>query len=441
MNSSDWVARNLAVALLGGVWTPSALLRRANEVLGRSAKSSQRALVQELLDNLPTDYPPAPGWLAAFLLGSAHFDRASASIRKSRTRLAPVLKSPCFSPVARFADLDVPRLATVGDLAAWLDLDVHLLEWFADARRQHRQTAEPLLQHYAYAFAPKRSGPPRLIESPKPRLKAIQRRILRGILDKVSVHDSAHGFVLGRSCLTSAQAHAGEALVVALDLKDFFLRTPLRRTHGLFRSLGYPWAVARLLTGLCSSTTPQSVFTTLPADQRHDWLTRKIHESPHLPQGAPTSPSLANLAAWHLDVRLHGLAKAFDANYTRYADDLAFSGDGSFARRRNSFLAAVEDIAADEGYVLNNRKTRIMRRSGCQRVTGLVVNDHLNVARADYDALKATPHNCARNGPQTENRAGHPDFRAHLDGRVVWVENVNRARGERLRRMFEEIRW
>ena len=441
MNSRAWVARNLATALLGGVWTRPALLRRASDVLGPSAKPSQRALVQELLDRVPTDYPPSPTWLVTFLLGSIHFDRASASIRKSRIRLAPVLKPPCFSPAPQFAGLDLPRLAVVGDIAAWLDLDVHLLEWFADARKQHGRTAEPLLQHYVYAFAPKRSGPPRLIESPKPRLKAIQRRILRGILDKVPVHGSVHGFVAGRSCLTAAQVHAGEGVVVALDLKDFFLRTPLRRVHGLFRSLGYPWAVARLLTGLCSTATPQAVFAALPADRRHDWLTRKIHESPHLPQGAPTSPSLANLAAWHLDLRLHGLARSFDANYTRHADDLAFSGDAGFAQRLRVFLSTVEDIARDEGYVLNQNKTRVMRRSVRQRVTGLVVNDHLNLPRPDYDRLKAILHNCLKNGPQAENRAGHPDFRAHLEGRIVWMENVNRRRGDRLRRMFDSIAW
>ena len=82
-----------------------------------------------------------------------------------------------------------------------------------------------------------------------------------------------------------------------------------------------------------------------------------------------------------------------------------------------------------------------MRRAGRQCVTGLVVNDHLNVARPDYDALKATLHNCLKNGPQAENRSGHSDFRAHLEGRVVWVENVNRRRGERLRQMFDRVKW
>jgi len=441
MNSRQWVARNLAAALLAGAWTPSELLARTNEVLGPAAKRSQRALIQELLDRVSTAYPPAPSWLVEFFLGSRRFERASAPVRKGAARLPAVLRSPQFAPAPRFQELDVPRLATPADLAGWLGLTVGDLEWFADAKDRRRCTSVPLLQHYAYAFAPKRFGPPRLIESPKPRLKAIQRRILRAILDRVPVHDRAYGFVAGRSCLGAAQAHAGEALVATVDLKDFFLNTPLRRVHGIFRSLGYPWAVARLLTGLCSASTPPSVFMALPEVGRHDWLTRKVFESPHLPQGAPTSPALANLAAWQLDIRLHGLAKSFDANYTRYADDLAFSGDASFARRIKSLLAAVEDIAGAEGYTLNHRKTRIMRRGGCQRVTGLVVNDHLNVARAGYDRLKATLHNCAKNGPQAENRANLPDFRAHLEGRVVWVENVNRARGERLRRMFDEIPW
>jgi RNA-directed DNA polymerase len=270
---------------------------------------------------------------------------------------------------------------------------------------------------------------------------AIQRRILREMLDRVPAHDCAHGFVAGRSCLGAAQVHAGEHIVITVDLKDFFLTTRLSRVHGIFRSLGYPWAVARYLTGLCSSSTPKSVFAKLPAVQRHDWLTQKVYQSPHLPQGAPTSPALANLAAWHLDVRLAGLARSFGARYTRYADDLAFSGDREFSLKATPFLATVKDIANDEGFSLNSRKTRIMRRGGCQRVTGIVVNEHVNVSRVAHDELKAILYNCSKNGPDTENRAGLRDFRAHLDGRVTWVEQVNWSRGLRLRRMFNVIRW
>jgi retron-type reverse transcriptase len=211
--------------------------------------------------------------------------------------------------------------------------------------------------------------------------------------------------------------------------------------HAAFRSLGYPAVVARLLTGLCSSAIPKSVFTRLPAASRHDWSTQRTYQSPHLPQGAPTSPALANLAAWRLDARLLGLAKSFGANYTRYADDLAFSGDATFAGRIKSFLAAVEDIVRDESFVLNAAKTRVMRRGARQVVTGIVVNDHVNIRRVAYDTLKATLQNCIKNSPAAENRDGLRDFRAHLDGRISWVENVNPLRAEKLRRMFNAIRW
>jgi RNA-directed DNA polymerase len=82
-----------------------------------------------------------------------------------------------------------------------------------------------------------------------------------------------------------------------------------------------------------------------------------------------------------------------------------------------------------------------MRRGGCQRITGIVVNDHVNVPRTAYDELKAILYNCRKNGPETQNRAGLRDFRAHLEGRVAWLEQINTLRGQRLRRIFDEIRW
>jgi RNA-directed DNA polymerase len=441
MDGTEWVARNLAVALLAGTWRERALVARTAAVLGRRTKRAQRALITELIEAVPTAYPPSPDWLVGFFLRSPRFKRAAGEKLKNPRKLQPILKYPRFAPIERFSHLAVPRLATTGDLAIWLGLSIDQLEWLADTRRQQGETDIPILQHYRYAFVAKRSGPPRLIEIPKPRLMAVQRRILHEVLDLVPPHACVHGFVTGRSCLSAAQVHAGESIVVTLDLKDFFLNTRTSRVHAIFRCLGYPWAVARLLTGLCSASTPRSIFRRLPADRCHDWLTQRIYGSPHLPQGAPTSPALANLAAWHLDVRVWGLASSFAARYTRYADDLAFSGDDDFARRLQPFLAAAEGIARDEGFSLNNRKTRIMRRGGCQRVTGIVVNDHINVPRATFDRLKATLHNCLKNGPEAENRAGLRDFRAHLNGRIAWVEQINPARAERLRRMFDEMRW
>ncbi len=440
MKARDTIARVLAATLLAGEWTEPALLARARKLIGRSTRRSQQALIGELWRAMRTDYPPSPDWLAKFLIQLPHFERATAPLR--RDAAMPLQREPAvFAPAAKFSGLDIPRLATPGDLAQWLRLPAAHLLWYADAEGRLRRETSPALQHYRYQFAAKPCGPPRLVEAPKPRLKAIQRRILKEILDAAPCHDRAYGFVAGRSCLGAAQVHAGETLVIAADLTNFFPMTPLRRVHGIFRSLGYPWAVARLLTGLCSTAAPSPLFLALPVPQRHDLATRQMFATPHLPQGAPTSPALANLAARALDNRLHGLARSRNANYTRYADDLLFSGDGDFARGAARFLAAVRVIANDEGYRLNAHKTRIMGRGGAQRITGLTVNDHVNLPRADYDSLKATLHNCRRNGPQRENRDDHRDFRAHLRGRVAWAEAVNPARALKLRRMFEEIRW
>lgn len=439
--TADFIARQVATAVLAGDWTRPVMRAAIAQVFGPISPQRQTHIAKRLLAQFGQGYPPSPGEIVAFLREIAAFDALAGLLRAKNAPLPVVLASSQFVPVPRFAGLEIPAIATTGDLARWLGLPVEHLDWYADAMRQHGRTDDPDLLHYSYAFIPKRVGPPRLIEAPKPRMKTIQRRILHEILDKVPVHDAAHGFVVGRSCLTGAVRHTGQAMVVTVDLADFFTTTPLRRVHAMFRSLGYPWAVARCLTGLCSTTAPASVFDRIPAPRRHTREAMRAYREPHLAQGAPSSPALANLAAYRLDLRLAGLAKAYDATYTRYADDLSFSGDDAFARKANSLLEAVGTIVEDEGYALNPRKTRLMRASARQTVTGIVVNDHMNVARGEFDRLKATLYNCLKNGPTRENRDDHPDFRAHLDGRINWVENLNPARAARLRAIFNSIPW
>ncbi len=111
------------------------------------------------------------------------------------------------------------------------------------------------------------------------------------------------------------------------------------------------------------------------------------------------------------------------------------------ARVSDRFGKAVGSIVGAEGFALNANKTRIMPQSRRQVVTGIVVNRHINVARGGFDTLKAILHNCARHGPQSQNREAVADFRSHLEGRVAWVEQVNPPRGAKLRRAFERIEW
>jgi RNA-directed DNA polymerase len=434
------IAATLASKLLSVPWTFSDQMLALTAVLG----NKRRPTIRRLLTQLEIDqhrYPPSPKALAQLLLACRSFQTATQGLRDAPWLLRPTLSPPLFLPADRFSSLSIPRLVTPGDLALWLDISLDHLDWFAGTRRPHDPTMIPVLQHYSYIFIPRRRGPPRLIESPKPRLKVIQRRILDEILAFVPAHNCSHGFVRGRSALSGAQIHAGDTMVVAFDLANFFASTPLRRVHGLLRSLGYPWAVARALTGLVSTSTPEAVFRRRPKTEVHTFETVKTFAARHLPQGAPTSPALANLCAWPLDQRLVGLAGSVGASYTRYADDLTFSGDATFARRAPVLLRAVAEITSEEGYRLNPLKTRVMPANSRQTVTGIVVNAHLNIARDDYDALKATLHNCKRFGPADQNHHGVPDLRAHLDGRVGWVEQLNRQRGMKLRAMFADIEW
>ena len=167
-----------------------------------------------------------------------------------------VLREPIFHPQTVRARWPVPRIDTVGDLAAWLALDVGQLEWFADVRGLERVVDDERLRHYRYARLPRASGPPRVIERPKTRLKAMQRRVLHELLDWIPAHDAAHGFVRGRSALSHAALHTGRRVVVRLDLEDFFAGVTAARVFGIFRTAGYPEAVAHMLTGLCTNVVP-----------------------------------------------------------------------------------------------------------------------------------------------------------------------------------------
>ncbi|WP_052336778.1 reverse transcriptase domain-containing protein [Nocardioides alkalitolerans] len=181
-----------------------------------------------------------------------------------------------------------------------------------------------------------------------------------------------------------------------------------------------------------------------PADVRlldaHWRLGRRL-ALPHLPQGAPTSPAIANLAAFRLDVRLDALARSWGGRYTRYADDLALSGDRGWGTGTSRLLDAVEAVVRDEGFWLNPRKTGVMPRAGRQTLGGLVVNDRPRVSRQDVDRLRAIVHNCRVHGPSTQNHEGHPAFEQHLRGRIAWVAHHDPVRGARLLAEHAAVDW
>lgn len=326
---------------------------------------------------------------------------------------------------ARLQVLNLPALTDEKVLAAWLDISLARLRWFTFDR-----PANPVW-HYVRHTARKRSGGTRVILAPKKELKAMQRQILREILERVPLTEAAHGFVRERSILTNAQPHVGKQVILNLDLKDFFPSITFPRVRGLFVALGYSFAVASVLALLCTERDRDTL-------QRGD-KTFYVSLGPrHLVQGAPTSPALANLLARNLDRRLAGLARAKGFQYTRYADDLTFSGgDFDVALRIKD---AAQHIILAEGFAVNPDKTRLYRQSARQVVTGLVVNEKVAVPRDMRRRVRAILHRARETGLNAQNRDGHENFRAYLQGLIGHIHQAQPAQAARLLALLRAVR-
>jgi RNA-directed DNA polymerase len=432
----------LAQSLLAGEPTLELLVARCNRTLGRNWRWL-RPLAQRYLDTFTEGTRPRHRDVVQFLKDDSGFQRASAKYFHELTIEHWLSESQRMQPVAVARTWDIPAIESVGDLANWLGIDAGELKWFADLKGWgHRKTASRL-RHYHYRILTKRLGSIRLIEAPKLRLKDLQHQILLWILQKVPHHPAVHGFVKGRSIKTFVAPHVGQRVVLRMDLRDFFPTFTGARIQAVFRTFGYPEPVADLLGGICTNATPWDFWKQIAADVDPVCAgeARQRYSRPHLPQGAPTSPALANTCCYRLDCRLAALAESVGATYTRYADDLAFSGDERFEKCAERFCVHVAAILKEEGFTVHHRKTRLMRQGVRQHLAGLVTNQRINVVRRDFDQLKAVLTNCIRSGPEGQNREGRPRFRSHLEGRVAFVEMINPSKGKRLRLIFERIQW
>jgi hypothetical protein len=440
MKPQDPLVLNLAGALLNGVWSVPAMARRLAEALGRKERwfrSLARAAIASFGKEVPRPTATALAeWIGAGLRHQRGDIRYSCPHRLFwvMDAMAPARGAP--------ASWNVPAITTPRRLANWLGVELAELDWFADGQHRLRRAPEGPLQHYTCRWHMSRRRNARLLEVPKARLKDIQRRLLHELLERIPPHMAAHGYRKGRSIVTMVAPHAGRSVVLHLDLRHFFASIGVARVRALFATAGYPPPVATMLAGLCTHAVAPDVLDCYPADARPlADNTRKALLLPHLPQGAPTSPALANLCAFRLDCRLAGLSGRVGANYTRYADDLVFSGGEEFARRLRRFHVHVCRIALEEGFEINTRKSHFMRQGVRQQVAGIVLNVRPNVERAEYDRLKAILTNCIRHGPANQNRDSHADFRAHLLGRIAYVRMINPMRGDRLRALFARIAW
>jgi hypothetical protein len=434
--------RALAASLIAGDTTTEKIVTRLSATLGRRWRWFG-PLSQRYIKAVSAKTRPRKGDVVQFLRRDPGFRRAWSRHGHEISIEQWVTDPPQMQPVAAAVGWDIPAIASVEELAGWFGLTPGELLWFADLKGLgYKQNAEKL-HHYRYRVLPKPSGEIRLIEAPKPRLSELQRQILSGILGRIPPHPAAHGFIKGRSIKTFVMPHVGQHVLLRMDLRHFFPSFRAARIQTAFRTMGYPEPVADLLGGICTNCTPRAIWEKYGRAGDYDcrFQARILYCRPHLPQGAPTSPALANLCSYRTDCRLAGLAGSVGAQFTRYADDLAFSGDKVFGRHIERFSTHVAAILLEEGFDVHYRKTRIMRQGVRQHLAGVVLNRHMNIMRPDFDRLKATLINCVRHGPAGQNREGADNFRLHLEGRLAFLEMVNPVKGKRLRGIFEQIRW
>ena len=317
--------------------------------------------------------------------------------------------------LAQLARYGLPAWRSEQDVAAALQLDLKAL------RHLSVHSARDRVLHYVTFALPKRRGGERLIMAPKKRLKAVQRALNTLLVSKLPTSSYAHGFRRQRSVRTNAQPHVGKQVVLRMDLRDFFPSIHFGRVRGLLVSLGYAYPVATVLATLMTEAPRQPVRVGEqtfypPAGSRS------------CPQGAPTSPGLSNAVAMKLDHRLAGLARKRGFDYTRYADDLTFSGDDLAAA--HALRLAASRVIEEEGFEVNAGKTLVMRASGRQQVTGVIVNRTLGLSRSERRTLRAALYREAQLRASGNADAG---LLARLRGKLAYVSMLNPEQAARLR--------
>ncbi|XOI98291.1 retron St85 family RNA-directed DNA polymerase [Paenibacillus polymyxa] len=270
--------------------------------------------------------------------------------------------------------------------------------------------------YYKKIVIPKKSGESRLISIPSDDLKNIQSYILNYILEFVPISDNAKGFKKGLSILENARIHTKKMNVLSIDIRDFFHSISSIKVKDFFLGLGYTNEVSELLT---QCTTHMG----------------------KLPQGAPTSPYLANIICIELDSKLQRYISDKEIYYTRYADDLTFSSNDNL----KLFFFEIIAIIESEGFEINHNKTRIRYSHERQLVTGLVVNNkNPSVPREIKRRLRQEIHYCNKygvHGHLSQMEKYHSNYKNYLLGMAYYIKMVDEKIGQKFIEEIKAIPW
>lgn len=254
----------------------------------------------------------------------------------------------------------------------------------------------------------KKAGGERTICQPSRKLKGLQSWILVTILNKIQVSPSCKGFRKGTSTLENAMPHIGANTVLNLDLKDFFPAVTDKQVFNIFKTIGYNNLISTVFTNICT------------------------YEG-KLPQGSPCSPYLANLSAWTLDLRIQGYVGKRGISYTRYADDLSFSGLNP--SKVVKIIPMIKKIIDDENFTVNHKKTRVASSARAKKVTGLVINEEsVGIGKQKYKNLRAKLHHLTLPREQTNEVLLN-----HVSGWLSYLNSVDKIRFTKAIKYIKEL--
>ncbi len=327
--------------------------------------------------------------------------------------------------VERLQEYKLPLIRNALQLAQLMQIPLSQLRFLLYFRKVSK------LSHYKEFLLQKRRGGYRRISTPMPKLKQAQYWIMDTILNKLSVHSCAHGFIKDKNILSNASNHINKSVVINFDLKDFFPTISFVRIKGLFIHLGYSEEISTVLSLL----TTQSHQEEIELDNEH-FFVHSIERV--LPQGAPTSPMLSNLICINLDKRLEGLAQKFGFVYSRYADDLSFSSDET--KNIPAILKYVESIVSEEGFTLHEEKTSVMRAHQSQDVTGVVVNEKTSIRRKELKKFRALLYQIKKDGLEGKSFNGGVNILDSITGYAHFINMIDPVKGEKFLFEVEEIK-
>lgn len=321
--------------------------------------------------------------------------------------------------IEKLGKLGLPVIESDKELAQFLEIDYKKLRGITYHRDVVRWD-----NYYRFQVEKKRGGV-RNIASPKKILKKSQRKILEDILYMIPASNEAHGFIKERSVVTSADKHSyGTKLLINMDIKDFFNTITFKRVLGMYMGLGYSGYISTLLAMICTYCMREEME--IKGEKVYVRYGDRV-----LPQGAPTSPMITNIICRRLDSRMLGAAKSFGYEYSRYADDMSFSlKEASMEKNTGAFCHLVEKILSEEGFGVNRKKTKFLRESSRQIVTGVTVNNGVSgVPKKWVKRLRAAIHTAEIQKSQGELSSNTRD---EISGKISWLSSVNYERYEKI---------